>query len=173
MTWRGSRLLRYLLYSFLIFVLFIFQGTPGLFPEIMGARPILLCSVAVAIAMFEPSTAAIGFAAAAGLLLDMTSGGILGIYALIFVILAYVISILAHTVLQVNLGTAMIFAVFSTAIVVFLGWIFQFVMPGYSYAGFALTNVYIPKFFYSLLMFTLIFLAVNLISTFIRTPERL
>ncbi len=172
MSWRGSRLLRYLLYSFELLVLFILQGTPGLFPEILGARPVLLCSAAISIAMFEPNIPAIGFAAAAGLFLDFTSGNVLGVYALMLVIICYVVSTLSHTVLQVNLPTAMIMAVLGTTIVIFLGWLFQFVLPGYSHPGFALTNVYIPKFFYSLLMFPLIFLTTNLISTFIRTPER-
>lgn len=171
MSWQGSRLLRYLLYSLLILVLYILQGTPGLFPEILGARPILLLSVALSIAMFEPAIPTIAFAVAAGILLDLGYGDTLGMHAIMFVLICYLVSALTKSILQVNLVTATIIAVISTAIVIFFGWLFQYVLAGYSYAGYALTNVYIPKFFYTLIMFPLIFLGTNLIASFIRSAE--
>ncbi|HCB90399.1 MAG TPA: rod shape-determining protein MreD, partial [Ruminococcaceae bacterium] len=48
-------------YSIEILVLFVLQETPGLIPEIGGARPVMLIPAAVCIAMFESETPAMAF----------------------------------------------------------------------------------------------------------------
>ncbi|HBT91305.1 MAG TPA: rod shape-determining protein MreD, partial [Ruminococcaceae bacterium] len=61
------RVIRYLGYSIEILVLFVLQETPGLIPEIGGARPVMLIPAAVCIAMFESETPAMAFGLAGGL----------------------------------------------------------------------------------------------------------
>lgn len=166
-----NKLIRYLAYSLEIFIFFMLQQTPGLFPEIFGARPVLLIPVAVMIAMFEPQMPAVAFGVVSGLMMDFGFGGILGINALILTFLCYAVSTISQTILRVNLGTAIITAVWTTAIVVLLGWLFQYVLRGYTAPVYALTSRYFPRFCYTVLLSPLIFLINKGVVGLLKTPE--
>lgn len=154
----GNKLMRYLAYSLEIFILFMLQQTPGLFPEIFGARPVLLIPAAIMIAMLEPQMPAVAFGVYSGLMMDFGFGGILGINALIMVFLCYAVSTISQTVLRVNLGTAIITAVWTTAVFILLNWFFQYFLKGYTAPLYALTSRYFPRFCYTVLLSPIIFL---------------
>ena len=65
------------------------QETPGLLPEIGGARPVLLIPAAISIAMFESEFAGIGFGLLCGLFLDIGMGGVLGFHGLLLAAACY------------------------------------------------------------------------------------
>lgn len=153
-----NRLVRYIAYSLEIFLLYILQQTPGLFPEIFKARPVLLYAAALSISMFENEVPAVIFGLICGLLLDFGFGGTLGIHAIVVAIICFVISMLAKSILKINLGVAIVISICATAVFVVLGWLYQFVIPGYSYPLYTLINHYLPKYLYSLLLFPLIFI---------------
>lgn len=164
----GNKLLRYLLYTLEIIVLFILQGTPGLFPEIFGARPILVATATAIIAMNESPNAAIGFGLLAGLLMDLGYDSTLGFYALILVIVCFFVSVISSSSLNVTFASAMVVALCVNAIIVVLGWVFQFLLMGYSHPAYALTNKYIPKYFYSMLLAPLTFVITRAIGNVMR-----
>lgn len=154
----GNKLMRYLAYSLEVIIFFMLQQTPGLFPEIFGARPVLLIPLAVMIAMLEPQLPAVGFGVVCGFMMDFGAGGILGINALILVFLCYAVSTISQTVLRVNLGTAIITAVWTTAVMIVLNWFFQYFLRGYTAPLYALTSRYFPRFCYTVLLSPIIFL---------------
>lgn len=51
------KIIRYFAYTIEILILYMVQETPGLLPEIGGARPVLLIPAAISIAMFESELA--------------------------------------------------------------------------------------------------------------------
>lgn len=59
------------------------QETPGLIPELFGARPVLLIPVALSIALFEGERPSMMFGLFSGLLIDFGIGGALGFHALL------------------------------------------------------------------------------------------
>lgn len=166
-----SRLIRYIAYTLEILILFILQQTPGLFPEIFGVRPLLVIPAVITIAMFEPELAAMGFGIFGGLFMDYGGGGSLGFYALVLALLCFVISIIFNTVLQVNIGTAIITALWTVAIIVSLSWLFQFFLKGYSMPGYAFLHHYVPKYCYTLILFPLIFLINRGLAKHVRQQE--
>jgi len=166
-----NKLMRYLAYTLEIFIFFMLQQTPGLFPEIFGARPILLIPVAIMIAMFEPQIPAVAFGVFSGIMMDFGFGGILGIHALILTFLCYAVSTISRTVLRVNLGTAIITAIWTTAIVILLGWFFQYFLKGYTAPLYALTSRYFSRFCYTVLLSPIIFLINKGVLGLMRAPE--
>ena len=78
------RILRYFAYAVEIIAFFVIQQTPGLLPEVLYARPVLLLPIAFSIAMFEREGVAIGFGVFCGLLIDFGMGnGVLGFHGLL------------------------------------------------------------------------------------------
>nr|WP_319489631.1 rod shape-determining protein MreD [uncultured Caproiciproducens sp.] len=141
--------LRYFAYTIEILVFFMVQETPGLVPDLFGARPILLIPVALSIAMFENETASMGFGLLCGLLIDFGAGGVLGFHGLLLSVICYSIGLIAANLIQTNFLTAMIIAVISTASIVFLQWVFYYLLFSYAHAAYALTAHYIPRFCYT------------------------
>ena len=70
------KIIRYFAYTIEILILYMVQETPGLLPEIGGARPVLLIPAAISIAMFESELAGIAFGLLCGLFLDIGMGGV-------------------------------------------------------------------------------------------------
>lgn len=166
-----NKLMRYLAYTLEIFILYMLQQTPGLIPEIYGGRPVLILAAVLTIAMMEEFVAAAAFGILGGLLMDYGLGGILGINALLLVVICCVISWLCHTVMQINLGTAMVTVIVSAAVVILLIWVVRYLIPGYSEPVYALTRRYLPNYLLTLLFAPLIFILNKGLSKFIRTPE--
>ena len=153
----GKKIIRFTAYALEMLVLYALQQTPGLFPMIFGAAPLLVIPAAATIAMLEKETAAMSFGIYAGILLDFSAGGGLGTYAAVLAVLCFFISRLSHAMLRVNMVSAVLCGLFVTVITVFLGWLFRYVMQGYSAAGYVALHYYLPTCLYTLLLFPLIF----------------
>lgn len=166
-----NRLVRYLAFVLEIYFLYLLQQTPGLFPEIYGARPVLLFPVAVSIAMLETELPAMSFGIVAGLFVDFGFGGALGFHSLTMAVICYFVSVLSRTVLRVNMGAAMLMGMWTIAVFVILGWLYQYVWNGYSYISYALLHHYLPKYMYTLLLFPLIFMLTRGLARAMRSPE--
>lgn len=143
------KVLRYFAYTIEILVFYMVQETPGLVPDLFGARPVLLIPIALSIAMFEKETAAMVFGLLCGLLIDFGAGGVLGFHGLLLSVICYSVGLIAANLIQTNFLTAMITSVISTGCVVLLQWVFFYLLFGYSHAAYALTAHYIPRFFYT------------------------
>lgn len=166
-----NRMIRYLAFSLELLVLFMLQQTPGFFPEIYGAKPLLLIPGAVTIAMWEEETPAMVFGVFAGLLMDFGFGGALGISALGLGLLCYIVSALTKTVLQIHFITSLITAVWTVAVLVLLTWLTRYVMAGYAHQSYALLHRYLPIYLYTLLLFPLIYLLNRGIFRVLHRPE--
>lgn len=150
---KHSKLLRYLAYIFEILLLFILQEAPGVLPEIHNARPVLLVSVAVTIALFEPQTESTAFGIFCGLLIDTgMDSGILGMHAMILAVVCFIVSYLARDLLQTNVMTAFVICSITMGITVILQWLLIYVAMGYADPVYALVQHYLPRFVYSVVL---------------------
>jgi len=141
--------IRYFAYTIEILVFFMVQETPGLIPELFGARPLLLIPVALSISMFESATASMIFGVFCGLLLDFGASSMLGFHGLFLSVACYFISLIAANLIQTNFLTAMIISMIVSAALILLQWVFFYLLFDYEYAGYALTDHFIPRFFYT------------------------
>jgi rod shape-determining protein MreD. len=166
-----NKIVRYLTYSLELLVLFMLQQTPGLFPEIMSARPVLLYAAVINIAVFEKEIPAMGFGIYTGMLIDFGFGSGLGFHAIVLMPICLAVSVMTKTIMQVNLGTAILTGVWTVALLVLASWLYQYLLRGYDYPTYALLNHYLPKYIYTLILFPLTFVINRSIAKLLRSPE--
>lgn len=143
------RWLRSFAYVIEILVFYMVQETPGLLPEIHGARPVLLIPAVLAIALFESQTLSMSFGLLGGLLIDYGMGGALGFHGLLLAVGCYFLSALAADLIRTSFLTAMIVALVAGAGILLLQWVFFYVLADYPDPVYALTAHYIPRFLYT------------------------
>jgi rod shape-determining protein MreD len=125
------------------------QETPGLIPEILGAKPIILIPAALSIALFENETAGMIFGLYGGLLIDFGAGGIMGFHGLILSVMCYIIGRMASDLIQTNFLTSMMVSLICSGITVFLQFVFFYILYNYSHVFYALWAHYLPRFLYT------------------------
>lgn len=143
---------RWALYAAELLFLFVLQEIPALLPRIMGAKPILVLAAVLTMAMLEENLPALFIGLFGGLLCDFGGGSPMGYHALVFSLLCFLLSSLCGTRMQVHLYTCVMMGLWTVAAAVLLDWLLLYVAAGYSLAGYALVNAYLPVYFYTLLM---------------------
>ena len=137
------RILKYVLFVFEIFVLFLLGDTAGIIPEILAAKPALMICAAGSIALSGVrELPAMCFGVLCGLLMDFSQGGPYGFHALIFAVLCYVCALLVQHLFRKNLLAALLMMVVFIGIGFLLHWFFFYVCQGFSGAGYALVCRY-------------------------------
>lgn len=87
---RASRtFFRFFGYSLLLIILYVFQGSGFMIPEIFGGRPLMLISLALCIASFENTLPSVIFGALCGVLTDISFDGSIGYFAFALTIVCY------------------------------------------------------------------------------------
>ena len=87
---RASRtFFRFFGYSLLLIILYVFQGSGFIIPEIFGGRPLMLISFALCIASFENTLPSVIFGALCGVLTDISFDGSIGYFAFALTIVCY------------------------------------------------------------------------------------
>lgn len=87
---RASRtFFRFFGYSLLLIILYVFQGSGFIIPEIFGGRPLMLISLALCIASFENTLPSVIFGALCGALTDISLDGSIGYFAFALTIVCY------------------------------------------------------------------------------------
>lgn len=143
---------RFITYTIEILAFFIVQQTPGLIPNILGERPMLLLPILVTIAIFEGEMAGLFFGLIIGILSDVGLWDIIGFYAIIFMVMGYFISILATNFFKANLITALIVASITILISYLLYYIFAYVLKFYDAAGYAFVRHFLLRMLYTLMV---------------------
>lgn len=146
---RQFKIFRYILYGIELVVLFIFQGTPSLIPELFGGKPSLLLPAVLTIAMFEPKIPALLFGLAGGLLTDISGGGVIGFFALLMTIFCYIASHLTTEIIRSTLLTAMLLSFIAIPIALVLHFLFFYVFFGYGEIGYFFMNHYLSRIVYT------------------------
>lgn len=166
-----NRTIRYLAYILELLVLFMLQETPGLLPAVFGARPVLVLPAGLAIAMFEEETPAMAFGIAAGLFCDFGYSGVLGFHGLLMGVLCFFISVLVHTVMQVNWITALLTGVCALGLIIGGQWLFFYYFR-YSMPNYALRYHYLPKYLYTLLFVPLLYVLNKGLAEILQSPSK-
>ena len=132
---------RWLLYAAELLLLFFLQETPGLMPLLMGVKPFLVLAAVLTVAMAEDPVPAM-----------LLGGSPMGYHGLVFAVLCYLLSGICGTRMQIHLFTAILLGLAACLPPVLLDWLLLYMAAGYSMPAYALLRVYLPLYFYTLLM---------------------
>ena len=109
---------RYALYALELFVLYLIEGTPGLIPVIYLAKPLLLVSLAVSAAAFELPYFSLFFGIACGIVIDIGTGGVMGLSSMILGFICYFESSWNDKYIKNNIYLILLYSAVSAAAVV-------------------------------------------------------
>ncbi len=152
---KNIKFYRYLAYSIEILLLFVLGSTPKLLPEICGATPCLLVSLAIAIAVFENELPAMFFGLICGALTDLGFSNSIGTFAVGLTIVCFIIGFCANNLIATNFLGVMITATVVITALLSLHFVFVYVIRGYDNASLYFVNHYISR-----IVQTIIFTAV-------------
>ena len=150
-------LLKWTVHGLWIFLLFLLQQTPGLFPPIFGARPVLLPSAVMCLAMFEGETAGALFGVLAGLMWDATRLRPIGYSSALLMVMGLFCGLLILYFMRNHVFTALFYC--GTALLIYeLLDLILFVLPGSPEPpGAAAYVVVLVRILYSMLFAPLIY----------------
>lgn len=153
--------------ALLILVFSVLQNTDGLFPQIAGARALIIIPLVTAVSMFERDIPGMLYGLFAGALWDIFASGN-NINAIFFVIIGFLCGSLINTVMRNNFVTHIILTG-CTALLYCTGyWLWHFVFTSTDKPFFALMRYYFPSFIYTMLLTPAVFFIVMAIERHFR-----
>lgn len=129
------RIIKFSVYTLIIFVLYILQSTPGFF-EVGGAAPIFVLPACVCLSVYEGETSGGVFGFFAGLLCDCAAETVFGFNALFFMLLCAGAGLLFIYVLRRSVLNVMLISLSAIFVRSLLEFFFSFVL--YDYPGLAM-----------------------------------
>lgn len=159
-----KRLLKWLFYSLLLFLLIVIQTTPNLL-EIKGTKPILVIPLAVFIAVFEGEISSFVFAVITGIVWDMQSNKILGFSSIIISICCVAVAMLVIYLIRANIVNCCILSAGVTGIYCLLDFICYYFIWGYDGMWYLVVSHFIPMIIYTTVVSPLIFIIVKSIAS--------
>ena len=113
---------RYALYALELFLLYVIEGTPGLLPEIYLAKPLLLVSAAVSAAAFELPYFSLFYAVACGLVIDVGTGGVMGLSSIVLGFICYYESSWHDKYIKNSIYLVLLYSAVASVLVIGLKW---------------------------------------------------
>ena len=156
---KNMKFFRYLSFSLEIILLFILNTTPNFLPEVFGATPCLLLSLAMAIAVFESEVPAMFFGLFCGLLTDIGYSQGVGIFTVSMTIVCFALGFCANNIITIKFWNFMLISTVVIASVISLHFVFEYVLRGYSDMGVYYVNHYISRIVQTILCVIPLFFA--------------
>lgn len=130
MSERSNSFFRYLAYVLELILTFILSTTPGLMPELFGAKPALLVCVALTVAVFEREIPAMIIGLLAGILTDLGFTDSIGIFAISLTIICFIVGYAANNLIVAKFFNYILYAIIAVGIIFMLYFLVIFVIPG-------------------------------------------
>lgn len=142
-------ILRYIVYSVEILILFVLQGVPFLIPEICGSKPVLLISLALIIASREKEIPAMVFGFVCGIMCDLGICDTVGYFTIALTSLCYVLALILKSVMVKNFINTMLISFCAVAIAISVYFLLFYVCKGYSDPWYYFINHYLSRIVYT------------------------
>ena len=130
MSSRTNSFFRYLAYTIELILMFVLSTTPGLMPEIFGAKPVLLICVALTVAVYEREIPAMIFGMAAGILTDLGYSDSIGLFAVSLTIICFIVGYAANNLIVAKFLNFLLYSAVAVGILFMLYFLVRFVIPG-------------------------------------------
>ena len=130
MSERATGFFRYLAYTIEIILLYVLGSTPGLLPEIFGAKPALLLCVALTTAIFEREIAAMVIGMICGVLIDLGYSNSIGIFTIGLTVLCFIVGYAANNLVMATLPNVLLYLAAAVSGMFLLYFLIRFVWAG-------------------------------------------
>ena len=130
MNERATGFVRYLAYAMEIILLYVLGSTPGLLPEIFGAKPTLLLCVALTVAIFEREIPAMIIGIVCGMLIDLGHSNSIGLFTIGLAIICFIVGYAANNLVVAKFTTFLLYAFVTVGGLFMLYYLFGFVWAG-------------------------------------------
>lgn len=169
---RRKNIVKWTLYSLILFFAFILQTTVG-FLEIFGVKPVLILPIIIFIAMFEGEWAGAIFGVIGGLFWDTASDKLLGFNAIILLLLCVSAALLVMYLVRANLWNGILFVLVAALVQGLLAYFFYYVIWSYNHSSLILLKKILPTVLYTTLLSPLFFFLIRKISYSFNEVERI
>ena len=154
MSDRSNSFFRYLAYVLELILAFALVTTPGLLPEIFGAKPALILCVALTVAVYEREIPSMIFGMLAGLLTDIGFSNSIGLFTISLTMVCFVVGYAANNLIVATFLNYLLYAFFAVGGLFMLYFLVRFVIPGvgnmWSYFTQHLVSRMVQTFLFSL-----------------------
>ena len=130
MSEKGTGFFRYLAYAMEIILLFVLGTTPGLLPEIFGAKPTLLLCAALTAAIFEREIPAMVIGMCCGVLIDLGYSNSIGLFTIGLTIICFVVGYAANNLVMAKFTTFLLYALITVGGMFMLYYLLRIVWGG-------------------------------------------
>lgn len=130
MSERSNSFFRYLAYALELILTFVLSTTPGLMPELFGAKPALVVCVALTVAVFEREIPAMIIGLTAGILTDLGFTDSIGIFTISLTVICFVVGYAANNLIVAKFFNYVLYAFVAVGILFMLYFLVVFVIPG-------------------------------------------
>lgn len=130
MSAKATAFCRYLAYAMEIAVVFALGATPGLLPEIYGAKPVLLLCVALTAAIYEREIPAMVIGIVCGVLIDLGYSNTIGVYTIALTVVCFVVGYAANNLIMATFPNFLIYSLAAVGGLFMLYFLVHFVLAG-------------------------------------------
>ena len=150
---RNSKIVFYAAVGLQILILYVIQGTPNLFPEIFGSKPLFLLPLALSVAVFADETPSTIIGAVCGAFTDLGSSENIGFFAVALTVVCFLISYAFRNRLLQRFITEFLLSALAVAVIICLYFLALFVLKGVEDFFVYFVNHYISRIMLTSLMF--------------------
>lgn len=130
MSQRTNSFFRYLAYALELILMFVLTTTPGLMPELFGAKPALLLCVALTAAVFEREIPAMLIGMAAGILTDLGYSDSIGVFTISLTVICFIVGYAANNLIVAKFLNFLLYAAVAVGLLFMLYFLVRFIIPG-------------------------------------------
>lgn len=168
---RKKDLIKWALYTLILFFAFILQTTPR-FLELFGVKPVLVLPVMLFIAMFEGEWAGGVFGVVGGLFWDTAADRLLGFNAVLMLVICVITGLLVMYLIRANIWNSLLTVLSASLLQGLIDYFFYYLIWDYDFSHIVLLKQILPTTFYTTLISPLFFFLIRKISHSFSEVER-
>ena len=161
-------IIRRSVFALMVFVTFLFQSVPGMFPEIFGLKAMLLIPLTVCLGMFEGETAGFLYGLFAGALWDIVAARGEGFHSVVLTLTGLACGLFIHYMMRNNLACALALTSAFTLAHNFFYWLFCVALVGIDGSFYALWRYYLLGSVYTIALTPIFYFIIRFIKKHLR-----
>ena len=126
-----KQIAKYSIFVFAVFILYVLQSTPG-FLSVFGIKPVFILPFCIVLAMTDESWQAGIVFIVGGLLTDLSSGRIVGIYSILLILICFMAFLAVKFFFKPNLRNIFFYTLFAMVLMLSLDFFFSFMFRDYT-----------------------------------------
>lgn len=158
---RKQKATKYFFYCLMIIAADLLQNTPGLFPQIFGARCLLLIPIAIILTIGEDAFVGTLFGLFTGLLWDLTGAVHLGFNCIFIAVICFLSCAFVNFIARDTLITNIFSSAIAIALYCLLYWLLFIIIKGVDGGEMTLFSFYIPCAVYTIAVTPLLWLIIR------------